>query len=73
MITISDVYGGFVGLAITQTMALVGLVQWGIRQWAVLENQMTSVERIIDYSNSPQETNFESSPGKNNLLFLNSR
>lgn len=59
------------GLTITQTMALVGLVQWGIRQWAVLENQMTSVERIIDYSNSPQERNFESSPGKNNVLYTN--
>lgn len=57
------------GLTITQTMALVGLVQWGIRQWAVLENQMTSVERIIDYSNSPRETNFESSLGKNNVLY----
>lgn len=66
MFTITDAYGGFVGLAITQTMALVGLVQWGIRQWAVLENQMTSVERVIDYTNSPQEANFISLPGKNN-------
>lgn len=56
-------YGSFVGLAITQTIGLVGLFQWTIKQFAVLENQMSSVERIFEYINSPREANFLSSSG----------
>lgn len=56
-------YGSYVGLAITQTISLVGLFQWTIKQFAGLENQMNSVERIFEYINSPPEANFLSSPG----------
>lgn len=44
-----DVMGTDVGLAITQSMALAGLLQWGIRQSAEVANQLMSVERIIEY------------------------
>lgn len=57
-------YGGNVGLAITQAMGLTGMFQWGMRQSTELENQMTSVERIAEYSNIESEPPLESEPSK---------
>ncbi|XP_018571144.1 probable multidrug resistance-associated protein lethal(2)03659 [Anoplophora glabripennis] len=42
--------GGNVGLAITQSLSLVGMLQFGIRQWSEMENQMTAVERAVEYA-----------------------
>ncbi|CAB3257407.1 unnamed protein product [Arctia plantaginis] len=50
-----DSLGGNVGLAITQVIGLVGMCQYGMRQTAEVENQMTSVERILEYQNLPPE------------------
>lgn len=50
---------GDVGLAITQSMTLVIMCQWGMRQTAVMENNMTSVERIFEYAETPSEPPLE--------------
>ncbi|XP_025405411.1 probable multidrug resistance-associated protein lethal(2)03659 isoform X2 [Sipha flava] len=55
----NDINGGLVGLAITQSIQLASMVQWTIKQSAILENQMTSVERILEYTNSPQEVTLQ--------------
>ncbi|KFB40460.1 AGAP001775-PA-like protein [Anopheles sinensis] len=44
-----DTFGDQVGLAITQAMALTGMMQWGIRQSAEVANFMMSVERLLEY------------------------
>ncbi|KAL3283027.1 hypothetical protein HHI36_006186 [Cryptolaemus montrouzieri] len=51
-----------VGLAITQTLSLTLLVQWGLRQSAEVENQMVSVERVIEYTKLEPEPNLLSDP-----------
>lgn len=44
------------GLAITQILNMMSTIQWGMRQTAELENNMTSVERVTEYINLKPET-----------------
>jgi ATP-binding cassette subfamily C (CFTR/MRP) protein 4 len=56
-------YVGYVGLAITQSTALVGLIQHGMKTWSELDAQMTSVERVLEYSElAPEEDHGELVP-----------
>ncbi|XP_049854965.1 ATP-binding cassette sub-family C member 4-like [Schistocerca gregaria] len=56
--------GGYVGLAISQSLILTGMLQYGIRQTTEVVNQMTSVERVLQYNNIDKEPSFESEPGR---------
>lgn len=56
--------GGAVGLAITQAMGMTGMVQWGMRQSAELENTMTAVERVVEYDDIDPEGELESKEDK---------
>lgn len=42
-------------MAITQASSLSGVVVWGIRQSAEVLNQLTSVERVLEYVGLPSE------------------
>ncbi|XP_069689580.1 probable multidrug resistance-associated protein lethal(2)03659 isoform X2 [Periplaneta americana] len=59
-----DSTGGNVGLAITQAIGLTGMLQWGMRQSTELENQMTSVERVVEFTQIEHEPPLTSPPDK---------
>ncbi|KAF7996675.1 hypothetical protein HCN44_002321 [Aphidius gifuensis] len=58
------VSGSSVGLVITQIIGLTGMLQFTMKQLAELENQMTSVERVWEYTKLENEPPLESLPDK---------
>ncbi|XP_071321050.1 ATP-binding cassette sub-family C member 4-like [Trachinotus anak] len=50
---------GSVGLALTYSVTLMGMFQWGVRQSAEVENMMTSVERVVEYTELETEAPWE--------------
>ncbi|XP_069577159.1 ATP-binding cassette sub-family C member 4-like isoform X2 [Brachyistius frenatus] len=58
---------GIVGFALSYSATLMGMFQWGVRQSAEVENMMTSVERVVEYteleSEAPWETQRRPPPG----------
>ncbi|XP_078033391.1 ATP-binding cassette sub-family C member 4 isoform X2 [Augochlora pura] len=59
-----NTFAGNVGLAISQVLILCGMVQHGMRQTAETIAQMTSVERILQFTQLDKEGQFESDPNK---------
>ncbi|GFQ66173.1 hypothetical protein TNCT_86261 [Trichonephila clavata] len=57
-------YASKAGLAIASALQLSGSFQWGVRQSAEVESQMTSVERVIEYSNLAPEADLDSEKDK---------
>jgi hypothetical protein len=60
----TDTFGGNVGLAISQSLILNGMLQHGVRLTAEVVNQMTSVERVLEYTKVVKERDLETHPGK---------
>ena len=54
-----NVAGADVGLVISTALALTGMLQYGMRQSAELENLMTSVERVMEYGEIKTEEESE--------------
>uniref|UniRef100_UPI003AAC75F7 ATP-binding cassette sub-family C member 4-like n=1 Tax=Centroberyx gerrardi TaxID=166262 RepID=UPI003AAC75F7 len=50
---------GEVGLVLTYAVTLIGNFQWTVRQSAEVENMMTSVERVVEYTELESEAPWE--------------
>lgn len=59
----SSISGSLVGLALSQSLILTGMVQHGVRQFSEVVSQITSVERIMEYTKIKKEGNFITEEG----------
>lgn len=62
--SIGSTLSGNVGLVISQSLILTGMLQYGVRQTAEVASNMTSVERVLQYTKIDKEGPFESLPTK---------
>lgn len=58
----------FIYIYITQIISMTRLIQWTIHRSAELAFQITSVEKVLEYTYCPQETNFQSTLGNNKQI-----
>ncbi|XP_021915794.1 multidrug resistance-associated protein 4-like isoform X2 [Zootermopsis nevadensis] len=56
--------GAKVGLALSQALIVTGMLQYGLLRATEVVSQMTSVERVLDYTNIEKEADLESAPDK---------
>ncbi|XP_043928932.1 ATP-binding cassette sub-family C member 4 isoform X2 [Protopterus annectens] len=69
---------GKVGLVLSYAVSIMGMFQWGVRQSAAVENLMTSVERVQEYTEHESEDEWNSAspppkswPTEGNIFFDN--
>jgi hypothetical protein len=60
----TDMVGAKVGLALSQALIVTGMLQHGLQRATEVVSLMTSVERVLDYTNVEKEPELESAPGK---------
>ncbi|CAK6982138.1 multidrug resistance-associated protein 1-like isoform X1 [Scomber scombrus] len=46
---------GIVGLAVTHSLQVTGILSWIVRSWTDVENNIVSVERVKEYAHTPKE------------------
>ncbi|XP_042250798.1 multidrug resistance-associated protein 1-like isoform X4 [Thunnus maccoyii] len=46
---------GIVGLAVTHSLQVTGILSWIVRSWTDVENNIVSVERVKEYIDTPKE------------------
>ncbi|XP_071760532.1 multidrug resistance-associated protein 1-like [Centroberyx gerrardi] len=46
---------GIVGLAVSHSLQVTGILSWIVRAWTDVENNIVSVERVKEYANTPKE------------------
>uniref|UniRef100_A0A8C9YNI7 ABC-type glutathione-S-conjugate transporter n=1 Tax=Sander lucioperca TaxID=283035 RepID=A0A8C9YNI7_SANLU len=46
---------GIVGLAVSHSLQVTGILSWIVRSWTDVENNIVSVERVKEYDNTPKE------------------
>ncbi|CAG5986479.1 unnamed protein product [Menidia menidia] len=46
---------GIVGLAVSHSLQVTGILSWIVRSWTDVENNIVSVERVKEYDNMPKE------------------
>uniref|UniRef100_A0A673B3B2 ABC-type glutathione-S-conjugate transporter n=1 Tax=Sphaeramia orbicularis TaxID=375764 RepID=A0A673B3B2_9TELE len=46
---------GIVGLAVTHSLQVTGILSWIVRSWTDVENNIVSVERVKEYARTPKE------------------
>lgn len=64
LFTDDSIRGGDVGVVLSNCIILTGMVQWGMRQSAEMENHMTSVERVLEYGALTSEADLDTSEDK---------
>uniref|UniRef100_A0A8C8E472 ABC-type glutathione-S-conjugate transporter n=1 Tax=Oryzias sinensis TaxID=183150 RepID=A0A8C8E472_9TELE len=54
----STVSPGIVGLAVSHSLQVTGILSWIVRSWTDVENNIVSVERVNEYADTPKEASW---------------